>query len=113
MWKKEFITSVGITRRANSDSIYLSNIEKLFGLAIDTDISDIIITSDFNLNVTNPNTLRKLESICSQFSFYQLIVKPTHVTEQSLCIINLIIATHNDNLVLSGVVDPFLKQNII
>ena len=71
-----------------------------------------IITGDFNLNVTNPNTLRKIESICSQFSLYQLIEEPTHFTEQSSSIIDLFFVTNKDNVVLSGVNDPFLQQNI-
>ena len=43
----------------NSDSAYLSNTEDSIGLATDTGISDIIITGDFNLNITNRNALRK------------------------------------------------------
>ena len=70
-------------RPPNSDSTYLFNIEDSIGLAFDTGINDMIITGDFNLNATNPNTLRKIESICSQFSLYQLIEEPTHFNEQS------------------------------
>ena len=62
-----------------------------------------------------PQTLthfRKIESICSQFSLYQLIEEPTHFTEQSTSIIDLFFVTNKDNVVLSGVGDPFLQQNI-
>ena len=96
----------------NSDSAYLSNIEDSIGLAIDTGISDIIVTGDFNLNTTKPSTLRKIESICSQFSLNQLIEEPTHFTEQSSSIIDLFFVTNNDNVVISGVGDPFLQQDI-
>ena len=99
-------------RPSNSDSAYLSNIEDSIRLAIDTGISDIIITGDFNLNATTPNTLRNNESICSQFSLFQLIVEPTHFTEQSSSIIDLMFVTNKDNALLSGVGDPFLQQNI-
>ena len=37
-------------RPPESDSQYLSNIEDSIALAIDTDISDVIITGDFNFN---------------------------------------------------------------
>ena len=67
---------------------------------------------DFNLDATTPNTLRKIESICSQFSMNQLIVEPTHYTERSSTIIDLFFVIKNDNVVLSGVGDPFLQQNI-
>ena len=99
-------------RPPNSDSAYLSNIEDFIGLAIDTGISDIIVTGDFNLNTTKPSTLRKIESICSQFSLNQLIEEPTHFTEQSSSIIDLFFVTNNDNVVISGVGDPFLQQDI-
>ena len=98
-------------RPPNSDSTYLSNIEDCIGLAIDTGINDMIITGNFDLNATNPNTLRKIESICAQFSLYQLIEEPTHFTEQASSIIDLFFVTNKDNVVLSGVGDPFLQQN--
>ena len=99
-------------RPPESASAYLSNIEDSIGLAADTGLTDIIITGDFNLDATTPNTLRKIESICSQFSMNQLIVEPTHYTERSSTIIDLFFVTKNDNVVLSGVGDPFLQQNI-
>lgn len=99
-------------RPPNADAAYLSYIEDSFGLAIDTGIKDIIITGDFNLNATYPNTQRKIDCICSQFSLCQLIVEPTHFTEQSSSIIDFIFITNKDNVLLSGVGDPFLQQNI-
>ena len=52
------------------------------------------------------------ESISSQFSLYQLIEEPTHLTDQSSSIIELLFVTNNYNVILSRVVDPFLRQNI-
>ena len=45
-------------------------------------------------------------------SLYQLIDEPTHFTEHSSSIIDLVFATNKDNVILSGVGDPFLQQNI-
>ena len=98
-------------RPPNSDAAYFSSIEDSIGLAIDTGISDSIITGDFNLNVNNHNTLKKIETLCSQFSLYQLI-EPTHFTEHSSSIFDLVFAINKDNVILSGVGDPFLQQNI-
>ena len=58
----------------NSNSNYFSDIEDSIALAVDSPgISEIIITGDFNLNFRNRQTARKINSICTQFSFYQSI----------------------------------------
>ena len=81
-------------------------------MAVDTDIADIIVTGDFNLNVLNARTSRKIECLCSQFSFYQSIDQPTHFTENSSSLIDIILVRNKDNLLLSGVGDPFLSQDL-
>ena len=71
-------------RPPNSNSNYFSDIEDSIALAVDSPgISEIIITGDFNLNLLNPQTARKINSICTQFSFFQSITQPTHFTENS------------------------------
>ena len=58
----------------NSNSNFFSDIEDSIALAVDSPgISEIIITGDFNLNLLNPQTARKINSICIQFSFFQFI----------------------------------------
>ncbi|MEW8548396.1 MAG: endonuclease/exonuclease/phosphatase family protein, partial [Candidatus Thiodiazotropha sp.] len=100
-------------RPPNSDSSYLSNIEDSISLAVDSPgISDIIITGDFNLNVLNPQTARKIDSICTQFSFYQSICQPTHFTENSSSLIDILLVNNKTHLIVSGVGDPFLNQEI-
>ena len=99
-------------RPPNPDAAYLSSIDDSVDLATDTGISNIIITGDFNLNVNNHNTLKKIKTLCCQFSLYQLIDKPTNFTEHSSSIIDLVFATNKDNVISSGVGDPFLQQNI-
>ena len=59
----------------NSDTNYFSNIEDSLALAVETDLADIIVTGDFNLNVLKARISRKTESLCS---FYQYIDQPTH-----------------------------------
>ena len=57
-------------RPPNSDSNYFSDIEDSVALAVESPgISEIIITGDFNLNVLHPQTARKINSICTEFSF--------------------------------------------
>ncbi|MCG7870185.1 MAG: hypothetical protein JAY74_27935 [Candidatus Thiodiazotropha taylori] len=99
-------------RPPNSDATYFSNIEDSLALAVDTGISDIIVTGDFNLNMLNVRTSRKIESLCVQFSFYQSIDQPTHFTENTSSLIDIILVSNKDHLLLSGVGDPFLNQEL-
>ena len=55
-------------RPPSADANYNLDIENSLYLAVDTDISDIIVTGDFNLNVLNPQMSRKIDSLCTQFS---------------------------------------------
>ena len=75
-------------------------------------ISEIIITGDFNLNVLHPQTARKINSICTEFSFYQSISQPTHFTENSSSLIDIRLVYNKNYLIVSGVGDPFLNQEI-
>ena len=100
-------------RPPNSDSNYLSDIEDSIALAVDSPgISDIIITGDFNLTVLNPQTARKIDSVCTQFSLYQFICEPTHFTENSSSLIDILLVNNKTHLIVSGVGDPFLNQEI-
>ena len=80
-------------RPPNSDANYYTNIENSLALAVDTGISDIIITGDLNLNLLNPQTSRKIYSLCTQFSLFQSVTQPTHFTENSSSLIDVILVT--------------------
>ena len=99
-------------RAPNSDANYLSSIEDSISLAVDTGIADIIITGDFNFNYLDLQSRRKIDSLCTQFSLFQTINQPTHFTEYSSSLIDIILVSNKDNLILSGVGDPFLNQQM-
>ncbi|XP_060568897.1 uncharacterized protein LOC132727429, partial [Ruditapes philippinarum] len=99
-------------RPPNSDVIYNNLIEDSIGLAIDTNIPDIIITGDFNLNVNCYSSNRKITSITQQFNLEQLIDEPTHYTEHSNSLIDLILVSNKSNVIHSGVGDHFLEQEL-
>ena len=99
-------------RAPNSDANYLSSIEDSIALAVDTGIADIIITGDFNFNYLDLQSRRKIDSLCTQFSLFQTINQPTHFTEYSSSLIDIILVSNKDNLILSGVGDPFLNQQM-
>ena len=99
-------------RTPNADSEYVSLIETSINLAIDTGHNDIIASGDFNLNMLTNNKARKIQSLCLEFALHQSIAEPTHYTETSSSLIDLILVHNQDSLVASGVGDPFLEQDL-
>ena len=96
----------------NSSNDALTAIENSIGLANDTNIHDILITGDFNLDIFIPNTWSKINNLCQYFGLEQLIKEPTHYTECSSSAIDLFLTSNCNNVFLTGVGDPFLEHNI-
>ena len=86
-------------------------IESSFNLALDTGINDIIITGDFNFDTNKPASSRFVSSLCQQFGLTQIINEPTHFTENSSSVIDIMFLRNPNTLLSSGVSDPFLNQN--
>ena len=80
-------------RPPNSDAQYFSNIEDSIALATDTGISDIIITGYFYFIFFQSTSKKKIDSLCTQFSLHQSINQPTHYTEHSSSLIDIILVT--------------------
>ncbi len=99
-------------RPPNTDSLQHSRVVDSIHLAVDTGIDNIIITGDFNINMSNPNLARKIHSVCQMFSFTQCITEQTHFTETSSSLIDIILSSKDSLILSSGVSDPFLQQNI-
>ena len=98
-------------RPPNSDANYTNLKEYSISLATDTGISDTIILSDFNFNQSNPQMSRKITSICQQFRLEQLISEPTHFTESSCSLLDLIFVSCGHRVIASSVGEPVLNQN--
>ena len=94
-------------RPPNADSVYNSLIEDSISLAVDTGIPDIIIMGDFNWISLQNQSNRKIESMCNQFNFVQCIEEPTHFTEISSSIIDLLFVANKDSILTSGVREPW------
>ena len=99
-------------RPPNSTNATLSSIEVSIGLAFDTNIQNILLTGDFNLDTLKENSNKKIRDLCQQFNFDQIMNAPTHYTENSSSIIDKIFTSNKNNIILSGVGEPFLEQNI-
>ena len=99
-------------RPPNSDALYFSSIEDSIHLAVDTGIQDIIVTGDFNYYMLNSQTSSKIKTICEQFSFTQTINAPTHFTEYSSALIDIILTNNENHLLFTEVGNPFLNQEV-
>ena len=99
-------------RPPSSDAAYFSAMEDSISLAIDSGILDIIVTGDFNYNMLNPLLSSKIQDLCQQFSLKQTIAEPTHFTEHSSSLLGLILTNNENHMIISGVGDPFLQQDI-
>ena len=90
----------------------MSNIERSIDLAIDTGISDIIIVGDLHLNMLKAASSRPISNMCQQYNLLQKITEPTHFKETSNSLIDLVLVSNPESILLSGVGDPFLGQEI-
>ncbi|MES9992730.1 MAG: reverse transcriptase family protein, partial [Candidatus Thiodiazotropha sp.] len=72
----------------------------------------ILITGDFNLDMAGQRSSRKISDLCQQYNLSQLITEETHFTENSSSLIDLIMTSNTNDILSSGVGDPFLDQNI-
>ncbi len=81
-------------------------------MALDTGIPNIIITGDFNLNMQSDVSRRKIDNLCQQNGLEQIITEPTHYTETSSTLIDLLLTNKPERVILSGVGDSFLDQHI-
>ena len=99
-------------RPPNSDSEYYTAIADSIHLAADSGIQDIVITGDFNFNMLNTQSSRKVNSICEELSLLQMIQDPTHFIENSSSLIDLIIVSNKNRVINCGVGDSFLHEDI-
>ena len=81
-------------------------------LAVNTGIKDIIVTGDFNYSMLSSQTSSKIKFICEQFSFTPTIKSPTHFTEHSSSLIDIILTNNENHLLYTEVGDPFLNQEV-
>ena len=99
-------------RPPNSLAQTLSSIKDSIGLAFDSNINNVFITGDFNLDTLKNTSNQNISAICQQFSVTQMIVEPINFTEHSSSIIDLICTSNKNSMLLSGVGEPLLDQNV-
>ena len=60
----------------------------------------------------NDVTNRKILSICQLFSVHQYITEPTHFTEISYSLLDIILVSNKNSVITCGAGSPFLTQDI-
>ena len=98
-------------RPPNASPIIYNLIENSIGKAIDTGIENILVTGDFNYDMLSPIPSRKVMQICRQYNMSQIISDPTHYTESSQSLLDIMLLSNPENVILNGVGEPFLDQN--
>ena len=87
---------------------YFNKIEESIHRACNTNTTDIIITGDFKFDISKPQN--KISELTHEFNLTQLITEPTHYTETSSTIIDIILVRNNTKVLCSGVADPFIPE---
>ena len=109
--KSKKILVGGIYRPPNSNSAYFDLIMESIDRAHNTNINDIIITGDFNYNMIS-GISNKIMDLLQQYNLTQLIDSETYFTETSAFLIELIMVRNTNNILTSGVADPFIPNLI-
>ena len=78
----------------------------------DTNAHDRLLTGDFNINMADGRNSVKIKDLCQEYGLSQIISDSTHFTETSQSTIDLILTNNCNDILTSGVGEPFLDQNI-
>ena len=101
----------GFYRPPNSNNAYFNLVSESFDRACNTGINDVIITGDFNFDM-HSDAGKKIKELNNQYNLTQIIREPTHFTERSSSLIDLFILRNPANVLYSGVIDPFIPDQI-
>ncbi|MCG8113671.1 MAG: reverse transcriptase domain-containing protein [Candidatus Thiodiazotropha taylori] len=107
--KSKRILIGGFYRPPNSNQDHFTLIKESIDKACNTNIADIVITGDFNIDMSNNNN-NKVKELMLEYNLTQLISEPTHFTENSSSLIDLILVRNVNNILTSGVIDPFIAD---
>ena len=102
----------GMYRPPNANQNYWNLISKSVDRVKNTTISDIMILGDLNNAMLISSKCKNLNELILNYGFTQLINEPTHFTEHSSSLIDVIMVTNVNNTIASEVCDPFLPNLI-
>ena len=88
--KSKKILVGGFYRPPNSDNAYLNLIEESIDRAYNINIVNMFTLGDFNFDMSH-NSSNRMTELIQAYDLKQLIQEPTHYTENSLSVINLVL----------------------
>ena len=100
----------GFYRPPNSGREYWESIESTFDNLSNSVTNDLIILGDFNCDMQQLNTSNKMHELALSYNLTQLIDEPTHYTEHSSSLIDLILVNKPENVLYSGVASSFVPD---
>ena len=100
---KPFIVMT-IYRPPDSSAEYFGKVKKFIATKDGRD-KEFYILGDFNCNWLRPADpeTRRLKTFCNLYQISQLINEPTRVTETSSLLLDLVIMSHSERIINSGV----------
>lgn len=99
----------GIYRPPNSNNTQWLKLEYLLDQALNQHVDNILVAGDFNINVlANPSN--KMTRLIHSLNCEQLINSPTHYTESSNSLLDLMFIKKSHHVLTSFVADPFLSD---
>ena len=110
VFKNHKLLVCGVYRPSNSANAHWDLIEDMFDNLSNSGLRDIIIVGDFNNDMLNPTASTKLINLTSSYIFHQLIDEPTHYTENSSSLIDLVLVSKPENVLYCDVVSPFIPN---
>ena len=102
----------GIYRPPNSSQNYWNPIHESVDRAKSTAVQDIIILGDLNNDLLVNNRSKNLNDFINTYNLKQLINEPTHFTESSSSLIDVVLVNKINNILASEVCDPFIPNLI-
>ena len=102
----------GIYRPPNSSQNYWNLIHESVDRAKSTAVQDIIILGDLNNDLLVNNRSKNLNDLINTYNLKQLINEPTHFTESSSSLIDVVLVNKINNILASEVCDPFIPNLI-
>ncbi len=101
----------GIYRPPDSNNNHWVLLEETIDRAFNQVCDNIIVSGDFNINVHNSDA-NKISRLITSYDAEQLISTPTHFTENSSSLIDLIFVKDARQIITSFVADPFIPDLI-
>lgn len=101
----------GIYRPPNSNNTQWTKMEHSLDQAFGGQYDNILVTGDFNID-TSASPSNKMSRLIASYNAEQLINSPTHITEHSSTLIDLMFVKHPHHIISSFVADPFIPDLI-